>query len=155
VSQRPKFTTRTILLRTEQQRDIALALLRNVPLDSDSPLRMVVDDPLPAKSREQEKKYHAMIGDIARQFEHCGRKWDADDMKRLLVAQFRSDTIKDVDIGPLWHAMGAIEMAPSLDGSGVVALGIQTRKFPTRLASVFIEWLLAFGAELNIKWSDE
>jgi hypothetical protein len=154
MSQRPKFPTRTILLRTEQQREQALALLKHVPLDAASPLRLVVDDPLPAKSREQEKKYHAMIGDIALQFEHCGRKWDADDMKRLLVDQFKRDTMKDSDIGPLWQGMGVVEMAPALDGSGVVALGVQTKKFPSRLAAIFIEWLLAFGAEINIEWSD-
>lgn len=151
---RSQFDKRVLVLRSEEIRDRAVALLHNLPIDVERPLRVVVDDPLPAKSREQEKKYHAMIGDIARQFEHCGRKWDADDMKRLLVDQFKRDTMKDPDIGPLWQGMGVVEMAPALDGSGVVALGVQTKKFPSRLAAIFIEWLLAFGAEINIEWSE-
>lgn len=148
------FAKRTILLRTEVQRDMAINLLRGLALDEKEPLRVVVDDVLPSKSRLQEEKYHAMIGDIARQFEHCGKKWDAEDMKRLLIDQFKRDTIKDVDIAPLWAKMGFVEMAPALDGSGVVVLGVQSRKFPLKLAIVFIEWLYGFGHELNIKWTE-
>jgi hypothetical protein len=150
---RQPFDKRLILLRSEEQVARAHALLDVVPVDPDKPLRLVIDDPLPSKSREQEQKYHAMIGDIARQFEHCGKKWDAEDMKRLLVDQFRRSTINDPDIAPLWQSMGVVEMAPALDGSGVVMLGAQTRKFPLKLAIVFIEWLYAFGSEINIQWS--
>ena len=51
--------------------------------------------------------------------------------------------------------MGHVEMCPSIDGMGVVALGVQTRKFGKKLGSVFIEWLYAFGAENDIKWRDQ
>jgi len=44
MSQRPKFPTRTILLRTEQQREQALALLKHVPLDDKKPLELVVSE---------------------------------------------------------------------------------------------------------------
>lgn len=145
---------RTLLLRGEEQRERAIVILQRVPIDPERPIRVVIDDPLPAKSRDQEQKYHAMIGDIADQFEHCGKKWSADDMKRLLVDQFKRDTIKDPDVSHLWASMGVVEMAPALDGSGVVVLGVQTRKFPLKLAIVFIEWLQAFGDELQIKWSE-
>jgi hypothetical protein len=152
---RQSFDKYTLLMRTEAQRDKLRRIAERIPLDPEKPLRIVIDDPLPDKSREQEQKYHSMIGDISRQFQHCGKKWSADDMKRLLVDQFRRDTIFDSDIRPLWDSMGVIEMAPSLDGSGTVILGVQTRKFPMKLASIFIEWLLAFGAEINVQWSNE
>lgn len=151
---RKPFDKRVLLLRAEDQRRRAIAMLEHVPLDAERPLRLVVDDPLPAKSRDQEQKYHAMIGDIARQFQHCGKHWSADDMKRLLIDQFKRDTINDVNIRDLWVSMGIVDMAPALDGSGVVVLGVQSRKFPLRLAIIFIEWLYAFGAELNIEWSE-
>lgn len=151
---RAQFDKRTILLRTEENRQRALTILQRVPLDAERPLRVVVDDPLPAKSREQEERYHAMIGDIAKQYVHAGRKWDLESMKRILLEQFRRDTVKDPDCMHLWASMGQLEMAPSFDGSGVVVLGVQSRKFPMKLASVFVEWLFALGAELNIKWSE-
>ena len=41
-----------------------------------------------AKSREQEEKYHAMIGDISRQMRYHGEKLDRESWKRLLVEAF-------------------------------------------------------------------
>lgn len=110
---------------------------------------------MPAKTRPQEERYHAMIGDIAKQFALHGRLWDSESMKRLIVDQFRRDTAKDPDLGPLWDSMGTMEMAPSIDGTGLVALGWQTRRFPRKLAGALIEWLFAFGAENEIIWSNE
>ena len=111
---------------------------------------------LASKSRAQEARYHAMIGDIAKQYQFCERLWDADDMKRLLIDQFRRDTKHDLDLTVEWAGMGFTEMAPAFDGSGVVMLGIQSRKFPKKLATSFIEWLYAFGAKLEkpIVWSE-
>ena len=43
---------------------------------------------------------------------------------------------------------------PSLDGQTLVALGNQTREFPMYVMSGFVEWLLYFGAENTITWSD-
>lgn len=40
------------------------------------------------KSREQEEKYHAMIGDISRQMLYHGEKLDQESWKRLLVEAF-------------------------------------------------------------------
>lgn len=108
----------------------------------------------PAKSRAQEERYHAMIGDIAAQWRFCGRTWNPEDMKRLCIDQFRRDTVRDDDLGPLWADMGTVDMAPSIDGSGVVALGVQSRSFPKKLAIAFIEWLYALGSEHEVQWSE-
>ncbi len=97
---------------------------------------------------------HAMIDDIAEQWEFCGRLWDAEDMKRLLIDQFRRDTIKDPAFAELWKAMRQVDLAPAIDGTGVVALGVQSRRFSKELATAFISWLFAFGDERNIRWTD-
>lgn len=93
-----------------------------------------------SKSREQEEKYHAIIGDIAKQAQHMGSKWDAESWKRLLVWQFCKD--KQIDAG---------RIVPSLDMTGVVQLGQQTRKFTKEQASEFVEFLLAWCAENGIE----
>jgi len=91
------------------------------------------------KSRDQEEKYHAMIGEIAKQAQHLGAKWDAESWKRLLVDQFcRDNNIKT----------GAV--IPNLAGDGIVQLGQQTRKFTKEQASEFVEWLHAWGAEHGV-----
>lgn len=106
------------------------------------------------KSREQEKLYHAQIGDIAKQYVHAGRKWEAEDMKRLLVDAFRRETKDDPVFREYWASFGDLRLAPPLgDADGFVALGYPTRRFPKPLASAFIEWNYAFGSENGIVWS--
>jgi len=103
----------------------------------------------PTKKREQEERYHAMVGDIARQAEHIGRKWDADDMKRLLVDEFAEEM--RLAGTPLHHDSRVV---PSFDGKRIVQMGIQTRDFYVKEASQFIEFLFAWGADRGVRWSD-
>ena len=91
------------------------------------------------KSRDQEELYHAMIGEVAQQASHMGAKWDAEDWKRLLVWQFCKDS-----------GLNEGRILPSLDGTGIVQLGQQTRKFTKEQASEFVEWLHAWGAENGV-----
>lgn len=109
----------------------------------------------PSKSREQEEKYHAQIGDIAKQVEFFGRKLDSEAVKRMLVDAFHYDTKDEPELREAWAQMGDLQFMPALNHAGVVALGFQTRVFPKKLASAFIEWLYAFGAENKVVWSDE
>lgn len=109
------------------------------------------------KTRDQEERYHAMLGDVARQCKHLNENFEADDWKRLCVHQFRKDTLDDPTANPrliaYWKRSG-FRLVPSLDGSGLVALGEQTRKFPKYVAAAFIEWLFAYGANSEVEWSD-
>lgn len=119
-----------------------LAYVSNLPVDWHTPLTVIIREE--AKSRDQEEKYHAIIGEIAASYPIHGRLWDAESMKRLLVDQFWRET-KD-EYAEMWEQVGNIRSVPSIDGSGIVSLGAQTRRFPKRLGSVFIEWLKAFKA---------
>lgn len=103
----------------------------------------------PDKSRLQEEKYHAMVGDIAQQCTFMGQKWDKDDWKRLLIDAF-AKAMKEAGT-PLTHGG---QIIPSLDGGGIVQLGHQSRKFRRREASDFIEYLYAWGADKEVAWSD-
>lgn len=95
------------------------------------------------KSREQEEKYHAMIGDIAKQASHLGSKWDSESWKRFLLWQFAKDT--NTNQG---------QIVPSLDGTGIVQLGLQSRSFTKEQASEFVEWLHAWGSENGITFTE-
>ncbi len=100
---------------------------------------LVMEIKLSSKTREQEEKYHAMINDIAKQAKHLGAKWSSEDWKRLLVDQFLREEA---------NIQGKI--IPNLDGTGIVQLGFQTRKFTKEQASEFVEWLYAWSAEKEI-----
>jgi hypothetical protein len=103
----------------------------------------------PTKKRIQEEKYHAMIGEIAAQVEHIGRKWDLDDMKRLLIDEF-ADEMRLAGT-PLHHDGRVI---PSFDGRRIVQLGIQSRDFYVKEAAQFIEFLYAFGAARGVVFKE-
>ena len=107
----------------------------------------------PRTTRAQEEKYHAQIGDIADQWRYLGIKWNADDMKRILVNGFKEDTKDDPELAECWRSMGELRAVPGIRGV-LLVLGDQTRAFPKRLASAFVEWLNAFGAENDIEWTD-
>ena len=106
-------------------------------LDSGKHLTMEIK--LASKTREQEEKYHAMINDIAKQAQHLGAKWSSEDWKRLLVDQFLREEA---------NIQGKI--IPNLDGTGIVQLGFQTRKFTKEQASEFVEWLYAWSGNNRI-----
>lgn len=92
-----------------------------------------------SKSRDTEKLYHELIGQIAKQAQHMGAKWSAEDFKRLLVDQFMRD------IGE-----GGGRVIPNLDGTGIVQLGSQTRNFTQEQGSEFIEWLYSWAANNGV-----
>lgn len=136
-------TKRTFILAHEQARTRAAQFCHEAPHG----WMVVVSEP--AKKRIQEEKYHAMIGDIARQVEHIGRKWDADDMKRLLIDEFAEEM--RLAGTPLHHDN---RVTPSFDGRRIVQLGIQSRDFYAKEAAAFIEFLYAFGSVRDVQWSE-
>jgi hypothetical protein len=97
-----------------------------------------------SKTRDQEKLYHELIGQIAKQAQHLGAKWSAEDFKRLLVDQFARE------IG-----LKTAKIIPNLDGSGILQLGVQTRHFNTDQASQFIEWLYAWAANNGVELKEQ
>ena len=130
-------------MRVELNKDNATALMGTLwpkvkeALASGKQLTLEIKDA--GKSRDQEKLYHELIGQIAKQAQHMGAKWDAESWKRLLVDSYcREKGLKT----------GAV--IPNLAGDGIVQLGMQTRNFTKEQASEFVEWLHAWGAEHGV-----
>lgn len=98
-----------------------------------------------SRSNPQNKKFHAIIGQIASQAEHAGSKWTVEDWKRFLIDQWCTD-----------RELSGGEVVRSLDGQRVVQLGKQSRKFSKAEGADFIEWLLMWSATngIDIKESD-
>ena len=97
-----------------------------------------------SRSNEQNEKYHAIIGDIAKQAQHMGHKWDAESWKRLMVDKFLRET-----------GFMNSPIIPNLDGTGIIQLGFQTRKFSKEQASEFVEFLLAWCADNGIELKED
>lgn len=135
---------KTVILVGELQRRTAAQYLAEQPLGN------VVTFSEPTKKRIQEEKYHAQIGDIAKQTEYAGKQWDADDMKRILIDEF-ADEMRNAGT-PLHHDGRLI---PSENGRRVIQLGIQSREFWVKEASQFIEFLNAWGADRGVVWTEQ
>lgn len=122
-------------------------------LQSETPYEIVIQ-PYDKKSREQEGKYHAMIGDIARQMKYQGETLDSESWKRLLVEAFvhvmRETAQAENKPDPFG---GQARLLMSLDGQRIVQLGVQTRKFRKGVASEFIEYLYAYGTENGVRFT--
>lgn len=104
----------------------------------------------PSKSREQEQKYHAMIGDIARQVILDGRKYAPEVWKALLVDEFEQELKAN---GEGLHKPSQIVI--SLDKQRAVTIRPSTAEFRRSEGAQFIEFLSKYGAELNVVWSDK
>ena len=126
----------------------ALALMRNLwPKIKDAlnaGRQLTLEVKAAKRSCPQNDKYHAMIAEISQQAQHMGAKWSAEDWKRLLVDQF----CKDAGIS---HG----KVIPSLDSSGIVQLGFQTRDFTKEQASEFVEFLQAWAATNGVSLEKE
>ncbi|HEU4372401.1 MAG TPA: recombination protein NinB [Telluria sp.] len=121
-----------------------------------APAGLVVRFSEPVKKREQEEAYHARIGEIAAVVPFMGEMVDAETWKRLLVDAFvrvMREEARGTGKPDPFDDQGRI--VPSICGSGVVQLGVQTRKFSVGMASQFIEYLNAFAAQNNVKFKGE
>lgn len=132
----------------------AMARLRAIDAVRAAPDGMVVLIEEATRTIPQNAKLHAMLYDISRQCQFMGDDMDEEDWKRVMVDAFYRATINDAEFRDLWS--GCIpRTVMNLDGSGVVMLGAQTRKFPKKLMSGMVDFLHAWGSEMDVQWSAE
>lgn len=104
------------------------------------------------KSREQERLYHSIFRDFAKQLKHYGREMEAEDWKRLMIEAFYRATKDDPDYRDEWKNR-APRQIPNLSGDGWVEVGIESKRFTKKLATGFITFLHAWGDEQGVRWS--
>ena len=89
------------------------------------------------KSLQQERLYHSLINQIAKQAMLHGSRWNSESWKRFLIDQWAHDSDEMSSIS---------KVMPSIDGQRVVQLGHQSRRFTKEQAISFTEWLLCWAA---------
>lgn len=98
------------------------------------------------KSRDQEKLYHSIIGQIAKQAKIHGSRWSAESFKRFLIDQWAHENGEMDSVS---------KVMPSIDGQRVVQLGLQSRRFTKEQAISFTEWLLYWAATNGVVIDDK
>lgn len=127
------------LYEKTQAHTVMLAVWEKIKQALDGEKKVILEISEENRSDPQNKKYHAIIGHIAKQASHAGAQWDTESWKRLLIDQWAKDT-----------GRGRGDLVASLDGGDVIQLGLQSRKFTKAEGADFIEWLLAWSAQNGI-----
>lgn len=89
------------------------------------------------KSLQQERLYHSLINQIAKQAMLHGSRWNSESWKRFLIDQWAHESGEMASIS---------KVMPSIDGQRVVQLGHQSRRFTKEQANSFTEFMLAWAA---------
>ena len=129
----------SLQIRNESDRNRAMGHVASLDLTKPKKLSIADAD----RSGEQNKKLHASLTDIANQVEHAGRKWDALIWKRLLTAAW------------LREAGDQPQMIPAVDGHGFDVIYERTSKLTVKQCASLLEWIAAFGAEHQVRWSQK
>lgn len=106
--------------------------------------RIVVEGLEPLRTPDQNAKLHCICADIAAQRQWAGQWIGLEDWKRLLVDAWTRETQRM-----------ATRFVPSLDGSGVVALGVQTRKMSVRQMAELIQFAIAYADDNGITLTEK
>lgn len=102
-----------------------------------------------SKTRAQERRYHAMINDIARQVTVFGRRYTPEIWKALLVDQFEQEILANGG-----RLASPSETIVSMDGQRRITVRPSTTRFRKREGADFIEFLYSQGSEMGVAWSD-
>ena len=106
----------------------------------DGGIPLVLEIKRESKTRQQEKLYHKLIGKVATRCRHLNCTYNEEDWKRILVDAYLRETNQQSG-----------HVVPNLDGTGVVQLGLQTRRFTKEQASEFVTWLEAWCANNGVE----
>lgn len=102
-----------------------------------------------SRTRKQEKHFHALIGDIAKQVQVYGKQYTPDVWKALLVDGFEQ---AKAEMGEPLSKPGRV--VPSMDHQRLITVRASTTGFTKQEAKDFIEYLYSQGIEMGVKWSD-
>lgn len=143
-STRPKFETRKFLLSKQTAVDGALGLIRNLPIDPDRPLEVVVREPVKGRSLDANAYYWLRLGEIAQQAFIDGKQFDSEVWHTYLKRNVMPEqvTLKDGSVRSKW-----VEQP---DGELDV---ISTTKLEKSCFHDYTLCVEVFGAELGVRFS--
>jgi len=141
---RQKFTERKIRLVGAQQRDSAIALLNNIPLDSEKPLEVVLREEVKARKLDQNTlMWVGPLKDIEQQAWSNGRQYSAVVWHEYFKEQFLPE---EFDLELTKEGYQKYDFTPD----GVRVLVGSTTELTIKGFSQYLEQVHAFGANLGV-----
>ncbi|WP_033748089.1 recombination protein NinB [Pantoea sp. NGS-ED-1003] len=125
----------TYLLRNSSLKQNCITAIQHLPTNPDRPLQITIQED--TRSLAQNRMLWACLHDISQQVVWYGRKMDAESWKHVFSAALKQQ-----------------ETVPGING-GFVVLGQSTSKMRVSEMRDLITIIHAFGAEQNVRFSDE
>lgn len=123
----------TVTITSEHERERAMRAVKRAP----EGYRVTFQEP--KRSDEQNRRLWAMLGEIADQVEYWGEKLDAESWKEIFTAALKPE----------------LKVVPSLDGKGIVQIGLRTSKMSVAEMSDLLALIEAYGATHGVVFKDE
>ncbi|WP_307744446.1 recombination protein NinB [uncultured Pantoea sp.] len=125
----------TFLLRDSNIRQNCITAIQQLPSNPDKPLQVTIQED--TRSLAQNRMLWACLHDVSSQVVWYGKKLDAESWKHIFSASLKGQ-----------------ETVPGING-GFVVLGQSTSKMRVSEMRDLITLIHAFGAERNVRFSDE
>ncbi|MCU5775098.1 recombination protein NinB [Erwiniaceae bacterium BAC15a-03b] len=125
----------TFVLRDSNIRRNCIEAIQQLPANPAKPLQVIIQED--TRSLAQNRMLWACLHDISQQVIWYGRKMDSESWKHVFTASLKEQ-----------------ETVPGIDG-GFVVLGQSTSKMRVSEMKDLITLMHAFGAEHNVRFSDE
>lgn len=109
--------------------------------DFTRPKKIVIKDQ--DRSGEQNKLLHKLLSQVAEQVSWHGQKLSIVVWKRLCTAAW----LREAGHSPM--------LVPALDGHGIDMIFEHTSKLTVKQCGELIEWVHAFGAEHQVRWTQK
>lgn len=129
----------TIFLRSKQQQQSAINAILASPIDNDKPVTIRITDY--KRNLDQNARFHAMLGDIARQVKWCGKTLKPEQWKVLLISGHAVATKQPADI------------VPGIEGEFVNIRESSAEMSVGRMASL-IEYVMAWAVGQGVRFTD-
>ncbi|UVV74299.1 recombination protein NinB [Pantoea agglomerans] len=125
----------TFLLRNDSIRQNCISTIQQLPASPDKPLQVTIQED--TRSLAQNRMLWACLHDVSSQVVWYGKKLDSECWKHIFSASLKGQ-----------------ETVPGING-GFVVLGQSTSKMRVSEMRDLITLIHAFGAEQNVRFSDE
>lgn len=134
----------TFLIRSDQQKEILVSKIANLPVDEDQPIQIVVSEQTKARGLDQNGLMWLRIGEIAAQGWINNRQYDKDCWHEYLGKNEMPEEVelKDGTICSKW--------VEQIDGSMKV---ISTTLLSARCFAEYVTIIEAFGSSLGVLFS--
>lgn len=93
----------------------------------------------PKRSDPQNRRMWAMLGEVSQQVEYYGEKLSPEAWKDIFTASLKKE----------------LKVVPSLDGKGIVQIGLRTSKMSKGEMADLIALIEMYGATHDVKFKDE